>query len=250
MKIPCFVIVYHDLAMTSRCLTNLCQDERLEISVIHNPSENTDKIRDYLIQLFKLGKIKEWYEAKENCGSDSFLRLMEIKLDEIKSPFIVCTDGDIHIVNTTEATDVAMNILTYCPEVFCITTDISLENLPKKTFPECESWVPPTGDSIKRLYYNAQGPHHFMMMRTKDLAPLLEWINRKNETWKDTVIGEYAKSREQIWARSFIYHRHLAWDLYQDLNHPYTRERLSNLNPWGSGRNVLFSRWSGIKEEK
>lgn len=165
-----------------------------------------------------------FFSPQENIGADAFLYAMKsVYLDNI--PYVICTDGDLELEDVSKTIDAQIEIIDKNPEVLCVGSRIRMDNLPLKTFPEAINWVPEFKD--EGAWLRGPGPHHFLMFRGVEIWPMVKWITEKKVTWVDTAIGAYAEATN----RKFVilkdhWHRHLSWDAYADLSHPYTQERL------------------------
>lgn len=220
--IPCYVIVWHDADMTYRCLKNLSQDKRLELTVIHNMSSN---FYDVESEIYRAAGKPRIITTQTNIAADAFLRTMEVFPPHFDQQYVICTDGDIVLEDIMETVTRQVHLLDSHSEVFCVSSRIRMTNLPTKTFPESVSWVPEFPDAGD--YLKGPGPHHFVMFRSWQIRELVEWINAHDLNWVDTAIGAYAAARGQHFAiLKDHWHRHLGWDAYADLDHPYTKEKL------------------------
>jgi len=135
------------------------------------------------------------------------------------------TDGDVKV--DPGWLEEELNILQKCPEVFVVAAGIDMSNLPLKNFPEAHGWVPPNTREAE-LYNEGAGACHLMLMKMEDFLDYLDFQKTSGMKWTDTTIHHFAYVHQhRIMAKTKNHLvRHLAWDLYADLNHPYTESKM------------------------
>jgi hypothetical protein len=81
-----------------------------------------------------------------------------------------------------------------------------------------------------------------MMFRNAGFKQWMDYMLLNGLTWCDTNIHAFGqnilkmKSAKTKNTKSY----HFTWDLYNDLNHPYTKERLENTNIWNQNKESTY----------
>jgi hypothetical protein len=123
--------------------------------------------------------------------------------------------------------DEQINILNNCPEVFACTILLSKKNLPLSVFPGANNWTPePVRET--ELYFEVDTGQHLMLARTKDIIEFLRYAERNGLKYFDEHLRYYvANTKHMKWATAKKTKAlHLTWDIYADINHPYTKLKL------------------------
>lgn len=223
-KVQCVVLAYHDLPTIQKTMDCLMKED-IQLTVIENPSVNTEtKLKPYLLDLVKQGKIDQYYLMDENITNNAaHVVYGDFKIDE-SCDYFIHTDGDITCEGDWLQEEI--NILDKCPEIFVVSVSLDMSNLPSQHYPDAHTWVPANVGETE-LYYEGSGAGHFMMLKTQDFIDYRNFQKTSGMKWTDGTIRHFAyKHRNRKFAktkRNFA--RHLAWDMYQDQNHPYTIEK-------------------------
>lgn len=227
MRIPCLALVYFDFSIVKTFLNFITQDSnRLALSIIENPSAQTeDAIRPYIETMMADSSIENYFLFEQNISNNAFEVILDHMESEFQSPYVLITDGDV-TVERDGWLDEQIMILEKCPEVFACAVSLDMSNLPLESFPDAGGWVPETID--RGLYLEGDAGIHLTLFRTSDLRSFLAARRENNWKFRDGYIHNYARATGRSWARTKTSKAiHLTWDAYKDLNHPYTKMKLS-----------------------
>jgi Glycosyl transferase family 2 len=239
-KIPCYVLVFDQVAIIKRTLDFLTQyADRLDIVVIENPSPSTPEIKKIVERLGKTGIVARYYLLDKNITSGAYTVAVNNEIEAIKkSPFVVITDGDV-IVEHGDWLKEEMRILKKHDDVFVCGTTLDLVNLPLKTFPEAKSWLPADMNVYPDFYETYTGGH-LLLFRGAEFADFMAWKDANHLQFVDGNMHKYCyEQAHKKWARTKETKAyHLTWDLYFDLDHPYTKMKtnISFKDTWHHNR--------------
>lgn len=228
-KIPCYVLVYEQVDIVRKTMDFLIgYADRLDIIVLENPSQNSPEIGEYIHTLGASKLIKKHYLFAANVTGSAFDTVLNDELAYIrKCPYVLITDGDITTTDTGWL-DEEISILRSNPDVFACGISLDKSNLPLRTFPDAGGWIPEDVHEFTDHYEVFTGAH-LLLLRGKELAGFMHWKNSQNLPFVDGTMHRYCSQQLHAkWARtkkSAGYH--LTWDLYHDLNHPYTKFKLA-----------------------
>jgi hypothetical protein len=223
-KTLCYVLVFDQVDIVEKCLKSLIRHANdMDIVVIENPSDGTPKIKDFVNDLGKKKLVKRYYLFDKNITNNAFKLVLAREQALIKKTrYVITTDGDLTCEDDWLKETTC--ILRKHPEVFACGVSLDMSNLPVKTFPDATGWVP---DDISEQpdYYEAVTGSHLLTLRGSDFYTFLRWKDKNNIHLVDSTMHDYCyRVLQKKWTRtkhSKAYH--LTWDLYQDLDHPYTK---------------------------
>jgi hypothetical protein len=228
-KIPCFVLIYEQVAIIKACLDFLVKHaDRLELIIIENASANTPIIQPYVQELIDRGLVTRYYQFAENITNNAYNLVLEAAqaayLDPSVYPYTIITDGDVTVANQGWL-DELIRILTSDTEIFAAGVDVDLFNLPVNAIPEAVHWVPRGED--RGTYIKAPTGYHLVLTRTFHLLQYLDHRRATNQRFLDSNMNRFAESLGLFWAKTTeIKACHLTWGLYSDLSNPYTQMKL------------------------
>lgn len=251
-KIPCFVVVYHDFDVIRASVDFLLKYRKdLDIIVMENYSPNTaNAIKPYLQSLAESGSICRYYLFDRNIS----INASEVVMDDLASlircrPFVLFTDGDLVVEQDDKWLEEEMEILEKHVDVGICTVRLDLSNLPVCAFPNAKNWI---SRIIEHNDYGELAGHtgiQLMLMRSHEFLQFREY-QKKHGLWiRDASMKDFcANVLGKKWAvtkHSRV--RHLTWDLYQDLEHPYTRMRSSRTlkDTWAHNRYSSYTLYRG-----
>lgn len=249
-KILCYVLIFDQVDIIKRSLDSLINlSDKLDIVVIENPSKNTPKIKKIIKNYSSQGLIKRYYLFEKNITSRAYDIILEHEQEEIKNyKYVVITDGDV--TSTDEWIKEEKRALVFNPSLFCIGITFDMSNLPLNTFPDAAGWIPPDISKGGIAYREALTGMHFVMFRSSGLLNFLKYKIKKDINFIDGNIKEYVyETLHKKWGRTKKSRGiHLTWDLYQDLNHPYTKLKTSKSfkDTWYHKRSSKFTVESSI----
>src|SRR4051812_48181406 len=92
-KIPCFVLIFDQVEIIQKTLDFLAEyQDRLDVIVMENPSENSPEIKKIVDRLGKAGAIKRHYLFEKNITSAVFTAAINNEADLLKkSQYVVIT---------------------------------------------------------------------------------------------------------------------------------------------------------------
>jgi hypothetical protein len=229
-KIPCLMLAYHDfpsIQTTLECL--LKKGDVLDLIVVENKSESTDGlIKPYILELLRSGKVSKYFLFHRNIWNNAVEVVLESGLiDLAQNEYFMLTDGDLWIADEPDWLAEEINILDHCPEVAVCGINLDLSNLPLKTFPEAVNWLVKVLSETELYDEAATGPQ-FLLLRSEALAGFLDYRKEKGLRVLDHIMYRYCCDvLGRKWVRTkHSTARHLAWDRYQNPDHPYTKMKI------------------------
>ncbi len=231
-KIPCLVLIFFDYNTTKKSLDFITKfNDRLDIHIVENYSEYTNEyIKPYVLELLKKNKIKSYYLFEENIGFNAIEKVVETKAQYINDfDYFIITDGDL-ISENDDWINEQINILEKNPEVILSGLKLDLINLPsEELYPDSKNWVPPAKEIEGKNYLDGQTGWVFTFIKTEFFFFILNLIKKEGSHISDYKVYQVIQMFGKKWVRtknSKAYH--LTWDIYSDLNHPYTKWKNSH----------------------
>lgn len=222
------IIYYKNFDHFFECLESIIDTPGCDFYVIENKSDVdvSERIKKYVDE----GKIKKYAFFEKNIANNApriFMSDGNVNFDDYK--YLVFTDGDV--VPDKGWLDENKYILDHNKEVFVISTSLYMDNLPVKNFPEAINWVP--RNAIDRGdYLETITGCYFLTFRAEEYKKYVDFVllkpyKIKGIPYVDWHIHNFAKSINKKSGRTKnTKAKHLTWDYYQDLNHPYTKEKM------------------------
>ncbi len=170
------------------------------------------------------GKIKRHYLFNKNITSRAYDIILEKERSVIKTyKYTIVTDGDVTAEDNWIKEE--RRALRLNPSLFCIGITFDMANLPLKTFPDASGWIPPDISRGGIGYFEALTGMHFVMFRSQGLISFLDHKLKTGDNFIDGNIKKYVyETLHKKWGRTKRSQGvHLTWDLYHDLEHPYTK---------------------------
>ena len=230
MTIPCVVVAYYDFENIKTTVDHLLDYVGiLDLHVIENSSELTKThIEPYFLELVHSGKVSKYFLFDRNISNNALEVVLDGGyIDFSDSEYVMLTDGDLLPLNHGWLLE-EMEIVGKSKEVFACGIRLDLGNLPTTTFPDAHRWVG-APRSETDLYLEAPGGLHLVLLTTAELIGFLNYRKRHDLRIADFTLRHYCyEILDKKWVttkRSSA--RHLTWDRYSDLGHPYTKLKLS-----------------------
>jgi len=227
-KTTLFFLAYFDFDVIKRSLESFYElSEFLEIIVIENGSVNSNEIRTFLKNEINRGKIHSCYFFQRNLSNNSIEIVISKELKKLSTEeYFIISDGDLILEDKNSYVEIK-NIMDNHHELFACGISLDKRNLPLDNFPESVFWIPEDIHE-EEDFYEAKTGAHLLMVRTTDFLKYWKFREDKNESLTDSSMANYCyNSQNKKWARSKKSKAlHLTWDSYNDLNHPYTIEKL------------------------
>lgn len=230
------VLFYKNSNHFFECLESIIDTPNCDFYVLENKSDVnvSEKIKDYV----KKGKIKQYVLFEKNIANNA-PRIFSIdgNIEFSNYKYIVFTDGDV--VPDEGWLEECKLALEHDKKLFVVATGLYMDNLPVKTFPEAVDWIP-TKVIDRGNYLETQTGCQLMTFRSEDYKRYIQFLIDKPYVvngigYTDWHIHNFIKSIGKRSGKTKITKsKHLTWDYYQDLNHPYTQERLQIKKPWSS----------------
>jgi hypothetical protein len=176
-----------------------------------------------------------------NISNNAIPIVYKHSIVDLSSKYILVTDGDL--VPQDGWHEEQCNILERCSEVFACAIGLSDANLPITTFPEAKSWVPPPSRETD-LYREADTGHHLVLMRTTDFVGYMNHATKHGTKYVDTEMHRYCRSNGKRWVTTKNTKAiHLTWNSYNNLEHPYTKLKLSKslVEHWNHSKSSDFT---------
>ena len=153
--------------------------------------------------------------------------------------YIMITDGDL-TCESSEWLQEQISILNN-DDIFCCAIDLLSENLPLKTFPESQYWIP-SHEPTDNNYIESFTGVHLLLFRTENFLGVLKYLKLEDQRFTDMNMYHYCCNIiNKKWVKTKnIKAYHLTWDVYADLNHPYTIEKNIIYN-----NQELVNKWCG-----
>lgn len=230
-KIICLVLAYFDFeSIKTTCKGLVPYSDRLDLYIVENPSEATEShIKPFVLDLVRSGHVSHYFLFDKNITNNAFEMVLQSEYINLQdSEYILLSDGDLEL-SSQDWLDEELSIMRACPEVFACGINLDLSNLPLENFPTAHRWL---AELLQRhrLYDEAATAMHLTLFRSRELQGFLSYLGcRPRLRFTDTELFNYCYGVLHMrWARTRkSLARHLAWDRYHDLVHPYTRRKLS-----------------------
>jgi len=237
------ILLYKNTDHFFQCLESIINTPNCDFYIVENKSDVdvSDRIKDYVIK----GKVKKYALFEKNIANNApkiFSIEGNVRFKDYK--YVVYTDGDV--VPDKDWLKECKYALDHDHNLFVIGTGLYMDNLPIKTFPEAISWIP---DRVfdRGFYLEGQTGCQLMTFRSQDYQQYIKFLidkpyKIKGIDFTDWNIHLFAKSIGKRSGRTKVNKaKHLTWDYYQDLNHPYTKERLKMVKPWSSDERCKYT---------
>ena len=221
-KILILTVVYFNTSIIKKHIDFLTTvSGRADIIVLENPSESTTDIKEYCLDLVKKSIIKQYCLFEENiCGG--VFKEIYINIDLINYDYIMVTDGDLTISTTGDWLSEQIKIVDKYSDTFVCAVDLSLDNLPINEYPGCEGWYPKSYNILNDCSEGDTGVYLLLFKKDRFIS-LMNYIHKNNKIFIDATLHKYCRENNLKWRRtkrSKAYHH--TWDLYTQVNHPYT----------------------------
>jgi hypothetical protein len=227
-RILCYVVVFDQVEIIRRSLEFLAgRADQLEIVVIENPSQNTPAIGQIVGDLARTGKVARHYLFEENITGSAMSVVLEWERQAVESrPLVLITDGDV-TSSDPDWLEEQVHILNNNREVFACGVTLDQSNLPLETFPSSRGWIL-EDRATHEDYHESLGGIQLVLMRGAELAAFVEWLRVHGFPFIDNLLRRYCYEavgmRLARTKRTQAYH--LTWDLYHDIDHPYTQYKM------------------------
>lgn len=225
-KIPCYVIAFYMFDNFKKCIESLMQKkDYLDIKIIENNSINTEKyFKPYILNLLNKKLVSEYFLFEKNINNNAIKKIcFELKPEDIKSPYIMITDGDLIFENNWLEEEV--KILSKNKKIYAVGSELNLKNLPQIS--GASDWVPKAKTPFLKNYKEGYTGIWSLLFRTKDFWNTLDYLKENDLNFLDSNLHKYCKYKNKIWARTkktTAYH--LTWDNYS-ANDKYAQYKIS-----------------------
>lgn len=221
-----YFFVYFDFEVIKSSFDSLLQyKDYLDIVVVENKSINTSKIKPFFIKCLKEKKILRYYLSNKNITNNALEIVIDRELPLIKNQkYFMISDGDLLFYSKNSFIEI-FNVLNTNDDVFSCGISLDMSNLPIDVFPESKNWIPQ--DICEHdNFIEARTGAHFLMLRTSYFLEYWSYRKKKNLRFLDSTMANYCYNNLKKWGRTkYSSARHLTWDSYADINHPYTKEK-------------------------
>lgn len=229
-KIPCILLIYYNFEIIKKSIECLLKHkETLDLIIVENKSSFTDSaIKPFVIDLIKKQEANKYFLFDKNISNNALELVFDSReINTEGSNYIMLTDGDLTVESGDWLAE-ELFILEKNPDVFCCAISLDTSNLPLKTFPDAIHWIPPD-IKIEDSYIEAFTGVHLLVFRTQEFKNFLQWRKENNVKFVDSVLHEYCyKVAHKKWAKTKKHlAKHLTWDIYNDLQHSYTKLKTS-----------------------
>lgn len=228
-KIPCYVLVFDQIEIIRKTLDFLTKHaDRLDIVILENPSKNSTEIKGIISTFGQQKLIRRHYIFDKNITGSAFTAAITRERYKIKkNEYVIITDGDITSKDAGWL-DEEISILDKNRDVFACGISLDMSNLPLTNFPEATDWIPADKCS-QEDYYEVYTGAHLLILRSKELIQFMHWKVKQDLPFVDGILHRYCTEEvSKKWARTKTAKGyHLTWDLYFDMDHPYTKFKMS-----------------------
>ncbi|HEY9170174.1 MAG TPA: hypothetical protein VIN72_11850 [Lutibacter sp.] len=228
MKIPLIFLAYFDFDIIKRSLESFYEfSDFIEIIVVENKSVNSPQIKSFLRNELRNKKIHSCYFFQRNLSNNSLEIIISRELKSLLiNEYFFISDGDLVLEDKNTYIEIK-NIMDKHQDLFACGVSLDKRNLPLNNFPESAKWIP---DDISEEddFFEARTGVHLLMLRSCDFLKYWKFRESKKESLSDSSMSNYCyKFLGKRWARTKKSNAlHLTWDSYNDINHPYTIEKL------------------------
>lgn len=247
-RIPCFVTVWKDPGIICRAMDSLCvHRDSLAIHVVENPSDQSPQIRAYLRSLLDQRAVQTCYLFQENILGNALETILRNHFWPT-NPLVMLTDGDLDCAPALW--DEQERAMRNDPRLYCCASHLCADNLPLRQFPEGAAWIPPTLQRREWCDVGWTGMQR-VLMRAEYLQ---QWLSEPHDdVLVDTQLHRHSRRLKQYWGRTRVnMARHLTWDVMDDPDHPYFRDKMSALaadaRMWERKRSCPYTIWANSGE--
>jgi len=229
MKIPFLLTAFFDPFVIEATLLSLQPyGNRIDIIVVENPSKFSHLIGDVVKKFTDCGLVAKHYRFEENITGNAMLTILRNEIDLARYPYLFISDGDI-IAYRDGWLEEIIQAMDRHPDVFALGANLDRCNLPLSTMPEARGWGAGARPIDRGDYFEGRNGFQMTCFRGRELKELIIYLDEGNLEFRDGVLEDYCyKVRGQKWGiTKYTTFRHLTWDSYSDLGHPYTRFKAS-----------------------
>jgi hypothetical protein len=223
-KILLISIIYQEFNIIQKHIDSLFPlKDIIDIVILENKSSDTEfLIKDYCLSLLEKNNILQYWLFDKNIGGTAFTIFFDSFANQLKNyDYIIITDGDIKLYNAKELLNEILLILDTVEDSFACAADIDISNLPLEAIPESINWMPKAIDH--GWYLECATAGHMLTFKKENILKYIEYRRKNNEIFIDSNIRKFCISKNKKWLKTkYQKAYHLTWDLYHDLNHPYT----------------------------
>ena len=229
-KISCIVLIYYDFEVIQKSINCLLKySDKLDLTIVENKSEFTEiSIKPFILDLVNQMKVSQYFLFDINISNNAIEVACDSGLVKFENYcYVLLTDGDLEEI-TKSWLEEEINILSNNADIFACGISLNKENLPTKTFPGAVDWIPPDIKEDKDFYEALTGMH-LLLLRSSDFIDYLGYRKRNHLKFRDSTMHKFCyEIKNKKWARTKINQaRHLTWDSYNNLGHPYTKNKIS-----------------------
>jgi len=237
MKTAVVILHYRNNEHFFQCFNSI-RIPNCDYYVVENDS--SDNLKDMMIPFVGIGWVKKYALFSENIANSAirdFFLDGHLKFEDYD--YVVTTDSDLLV--TPGWFDEIHTILENHPEVMQIGISLDMANLPIKSFPMSVRWVPPIIKEHEDYYETAIG-NWLATFRSEDCYQYIEHLRQTGASYRDSHLHEFIYSIGRKSGRTKIHKAaHLTWNYYQELDHPYTQERLSAVTDiWAENKRCSY----------
>jgi len=228
VRIPLVMVAFFDPFVLQATLQGLQRlRDRIAVILVENHSPYSGLIREALIPFRRTGLVERHFLFLENVANNAVLTVLRDELDLCQHHLVMVSDSDVVAYNR-DWLDESIAVIERHPDVFSIGARLDRQNLPVANFPDATNWDSPFRTD-REDYIEGINGGLFWLFRGKDLKGAIQHLDNNNLEFRDMILFEYCyQVLGMRWAMTKgSTFRHLAWDLYADLDHPYTKFKLS-----------------------
>jgi hypothetical protein len=216
-KLLCVLNTFYNYEHIVKCFESIYHPD-YDYFILENKSKYSNKIRTF----FEKKNIIGYLQFQENISHGSVDTFVKDNKELISSyEYFTLTDGDLYIDNIEQTYNEIFGILEE-PNVLVCTTDLSIENLPVKRFPESVNWIPKS-ENVNNKYLRGHSGTHLLTLKKNNLDIIFEQYKIL-----DNKINQSVQRRAGVWAKTLVNKAyHLTWDYYVD-GHEYLTWKLQN----------------------
>jgi len=224
MKSAIVILHYKNYEHFWKCFNAIKETTNSDIYVVENNSQNN---LTEMPDLVRKGIVKKYLLFEENITNGAIRSIfINGHVPFGKYEYITCTDSDL--VPDDGWFEEEINVLKKYPEVYQMGISLYMDNLPIKTFPHSDSWIPKSlidrGDFIETSIGN-----WLTTFRSLELRKYIGYLMYTETNFRDSYLQGFIQSIGRKSGRTKQCKAyHLTWDYYQDINHPYTQERINS----------------------
>lgn len=226
LRDPLLFITFYNVDIVQRSLQSMIKfydhpsELPYDIYMLENPSDNTPDMEKYILDMMKQGWVKAYYRSTVNIAANIIYHFYRKCPHLFETDYVIVTEGDVDLEEGTHQEAISILNNKDNSDLGLCSVEFNLCNLPRKIYPECDSWVPPV-QAVRSDCTIGNTGYQYLVFRTSVYKLYMEHV-KVRELVMDTDLYNFLLRHSLKWGRTKLHKLiHLTWDIYADPDHPY-----------------------------